>query len=125
MTDSGSRLSALDRLAAVLYRTFGGRVPYLVLKRLGIATPRRRVEFYTLATLVGRVPASAGVVLECGTYRGATLLGMTHLLRRRGLKPRVYGLDSFEGFPDPAPQDAQSDGRMHPDVHRGALADAS
>jgi O-methyltransferase len=37
----------------------------------------------------------------------------------------VYGLDSFEGFPDPAPQDAQNDGRMHPDVHRGALADAS
>ena len=99
--------------------------PDLVLKRLGIATSRRRVEFYTLETLLRQIPRIDGSIIECGTYRGGTLLGMAHLMDVRGLKPRMYGLDSFEGFPEPAPQDAQPDGRLHPDVHRGALADTS
>jgi len=115
----------VDAIAALIYRMSPRAAPDLILKRLGIATSRRRVEFYTLETLLRGLPSVEGAIIECGTYRGATLLGMTHLMVVRGLKPRIYGLDSFEGFPEPRPADAQADGRMHPDVHRGALGDTS
>lgn len=115
----------IDALAASLYRAAGERGPYLILKRLGIATPARREEFYTLDRIIREMPNFPGALLECGTYRGATLLGMTHLLHMKGFRPPVYGLDSFEGFPDPSTKDAQTDGSYHPDVHRGALGDTS
>lgn len=117
--------SVVDRLAAWIYGASPALAPDLVLKRLGIATPSRRVEFYTLARIVQSLPRVDGAVLECGTYRGATLLGMTHLFHRRGLRPPTFGCDSFEGFPAPTSQDAQADGRFHPDVHAGALGDTS
>ncbi len=116
---------AIDRLAGAIYGLSPGLAPALILKRLGIATPRRRIEFYTLDRIVRRMPEVTGSVLECGTYRGATLLGITHLMHLRGLRPRTYALDSFEGFPEPTPEDAQDDGAMHPDVHAGALGDTS
>jgi len=115
----------IDAMAAMLYRMRPRSAPDLVLKRLGIATSRRRVEFYTLETLLHQLARIEGAIVECGTYRGATLLGMTHVMTVRGLRPRIYGLDSFEGFPEPRPEDAQPDGRMHPEVHRGALGDTS
>jgi O-methyltransferase len=115
----------IDETAALIYKLSPRTAPDLVLKRLGIATSRRRIEFYTLETLLRELPRVDGAIIECGTYRGATLLGMTHLMVTRGLKPRTYGLDSFEGFPDPRPEDAQADGSMHADVHRGALSDTS
>jgi len=115
----------IDQLAAKIYHATHGAAPDLILKRLGIATSKRRVEFYTLERLVNEMPEVRGAVLECGVYRGATLLGMTHILGRRGIGARVYGFDSFEGFPDPTPEDAQADGRLHADVRPGALGDTS
>src|SRR5436190_10925971 len=94
-------VSMIDETAALIYKLSPRTAPDLVLKRLGIATSRRRIEFYTLETLLRELPRVEGAIIECGTYRGATLLGMTHLMVMRGLKPRIYGLDSFEGFPDP------------------------
>jgi hypothetical protein len=115
----------IDETAALIYRMSPRSAPDLVLKRLGIATPRRRVEFHTLDTLLRELPSVEGAIIECGTYRGATLLGMAHVMVVRGVKPRMYGLDSFEGFPEPRLEDAQPGGGLHPDVHRGALGDTS
>lgn len=115
----------IDDVAASWYRMSGGAVPDLVLKRLGIATSRRRIEFYTLERLVREMPAFPGAILECGVYRGATLLGMTHILNRRGIRTPLLGFDSFEGFPEPAAKDARDDGSLHPDVHAGFLGDTS
>lgn len=117
--------TAIDSLAAAWYRRNPRVAPYLVLKRLGIATTRRRPEFYTLETLLGSMESLAGAILECGTYRGGTLLGMAHIMNKRGLHPKMFGLDSFEGFPEPSAKDAMEGGVMHPDVHRGALGDTS
>jgi O-methyltransferase len=115
----------VDALAAAVYRMGPGRSPDLVLKRLGIATSRRRLEFWTLETLLCEMPRLDGAIVECGTYRGGTLLGMAHILNRRGMRARLFALDSFEGFPEPLPEDAQPGGTLHPDVHRGALGDTS
>jgi O-methyltransferase len=119
-----STLDWIDRLAIALYRMNPAGAPYLALKRIGIANSRRRVEFYTLETLLQGLPIR-GSILECGTYRGGTLLGMAHVLGKRGLKPPIFGLDSFEGFPEPDEKDKRDDGEFAPEVHRGALGDTS
>jgi hypothetical protein len=115
----------IDQLAAMVYRVNPVIAPDLVLKRLGIATPRRRLEFYTLHRILESVPDLPGAIIECGTYRGATLLGIAHILERRGLRTPIYGLDSFEGFPSPSAEDASADGSFHPDVRQGGLGDTS
>ncbi len=115
----------IDSVAAAVYRASPARAPDIVLKRLGIATSRRRIEFYTLERILSELPEIRGSILECGVYRGATLLGMAHILTRRGIHARLYGLDSFEGFPRPTPEDAQPGGQLHPDVRPGALGDTS
>jgi len=115
----------VDTIAGAVYRLDPRHTPDLVLKRLGIATPRRRIEFYTLHRLLSSMETVPGAVMECGTYRGGTLLGMAHVLTRRGIDARLYGLDSFEGFPEPTAEDALDDGKLHPDVHKGGLGDVS
>jgi O-methyltransferase len=115
----------IDACCGVAYRALLRHAPGQLLKRLGAATPRRRPEFYTLARILRAMDSFPGAILECGTHHGATLLGMAHILRSRGISARLYGLDSFEGFPEPTAEDAQDDGTMHPWVHRGALGEAS
>lgn len=115
----------VDSVAAALYRAFPARAPDILLKRLGIATSRRRIDFYTLERILSGMPEIQGSILECGVYRGATLLGMAHILTKRDVHARLYGLDSFEGFPQPTPEDAQPGGQLHPDVRPGALGDTS
>ena len=117
--------SGVDECAALVYRVLGRHAPDLLLKRLGVATPRRRTDFYTLTRIVDSIPSLPGTILECGTHHGATLLGMAHLLRCRGARTRIYGLDSFEGFPEPTREDAADDGTFHPWIHKGGLGEAS
>jgi predicted O-methyltransferase YrrM len=115
----------IDECSSVAYRTLIRHAPDLLLKRLGVATPGRRPDFYTLARIVRTMDEFSGAILECGTHHGATLLGMAHILRSREIPARLYGLDSFEGFPEPTVEDAQDDGTMHPWVRKGALGEAS
>jgi hypothetical protein len=118
-------VDSIDRVAASLYKASGGHVPFPVLKRLGIATPRRRIEFQAIDHLLRTMAEVKGSVIECGAYQGATLLGMAHILRLRGLRPNVYGLDSFEGFPEPAPQDSPDGHEFPPEVRKGWFSDTS
>lgn len=116
----------IDRTAIGIYRALPPRrAPRLVLKRIGIATPHRREEFYTLDRLLREMPEVRGSIIECGVYRGATLLGMAHILNARGISAKFFGLDSFEGFPEPDPRDARGDGTLHPNVRAGFLGDTS
>jgi hypothetical protein len=46
-----------------------------------------------------------GDVVEFGVYRGASLLSTALLLKAYGSSARVYGFDSFSGFPPPNPND--------------------
>jgi len=49
--------------------------------------------------LLDSVAAIKGSVAECGVFRGKTLIPLAVYLRSRGIKKRVFGFDSFEGFP--------------------------
>ena len=46
-----------------------------------------------------------GDILEAGVFRGRMTLGMGIFLSSRGIPGTIHGFDTFEGFPDYAPQD--------------------
>lgn len=93
---------------------------------LGIANVKYRRDFYTLNRIISSIDDFNGNVIECGTYKGCTLLGMANLLKKRGkIDVKIYGLDSFEGFPDPTKEDACSDGTFHDVAWKGYYKDAS
>jgi predicted O-methyltransferase YrrM len=98
-----------------------------MLEMLGIAHPSYRQDFYTLAKLVtAAAETGGGTIAECGVYRGATLLGMAHLLNTLGAAGfRLIGFDSFEGFPEPREEDALPGGQFHPRALRGVFGDTS
>jgi hypothetical protein len=49
--------------------------------------------------LLDEVAAISGSVAECGVYRGNTLIPLSVHLRSSGSPKRIFGFDSFEGFP--------------------------
>ena len=40
-----------------------------------------------------------GAVVEFGVFQGHGLLQIAHLMRERGMQPRLYGFDTFAGMP--------------------------
>ncbi|MES2326051.1 MAG: TylF/MycF/NovP-related O-methyltransferase [Pseudomonadota bacterium] len=79
-------------------------------------------RFLALYELFKRVLAIKGSVIECGVHQGfglMTWLKLSAILEPVNLTRRVYGFDSFEGFPEIAEQD-RSAASCH--VERGALA---
>src|SRR4051812_9166292 len=61
---------------------------------------RRALHFQHLVELVDDVP---GTVVECGVGVGKSLLVLTNLTA--DAKRPVWAFDSFEGLPEPAPED--------------------
>jgi hypothetical protein len=54
------------------------------------------------------VLAVKGSIIECGVYRGSGLFSWANfsaILEPTNLTRRIYGFDSFEGFPEIGPQD--------------------
>jgi O-methyltransferase len=49
--------------------------------------------------LLDEVAPIPGCVAECGVYRGQTLIPLSAHLRSSGSPKRIFGFDSFEGFP--------------------------
>jgi O-methyltransferase len=46
-----------------------------------------------------------GDIVECGVGRGDTFVMLSILAKREGIGRRVWGFDSFEGFPPPTAED--------------------
>ena len=57
-----------------------------------------------------------GDIFEFGVYRGATLLALGLLLKELGSDKKIYGFDSFSGFPSYSRQDGFEMFRNNPDV---------
>ena len=55
--------------------------------------------------LMERVRELPGDVVECGVGYGHTLLGWCALVEEEGDRRRIWGFDSFEGFPEPTAED--------------------
>jgi hypothetical protein len=61
-----------------------------------------------------------GHVVECGVYRGGTLVTLALWLERLGSGRRVHGFDSFEGLPEPSMHDKPAN--MEQRAIKGRLA---
>lgn len=46
-----------------------------------------------------------GAIVECGIGKGRTFLYLTTFTAQEGKQRRVWGFDSFEGFPEPSTED--------------------
>src|SRR5262249_8567406 len=74
-----------------------------------------------LYEIMKRVLEVKGSIVECGVFRGAGLMtwaNLSAILEPVNLPRRIYGFDSFEGFPSVAPQDR---GPRSQHVERGDL----
>jgi O-methyltransferase len=98
-----------------------------LLRLVGIADPGYRSDFYTLAKIVDSIERFEDcAIIECGVYKGSTLLGMAHRLTLRGVSNvSLLGCDSFEGFPEPAAEDSLSDGTLHSHARKGFFDDTN
>jgi hypothetical protein len=75
--------------------------------RLKSASGRKRIwdglgkvsEQHSLIALLESTLSLGGDVMECGVYRGGSLLRIGRALKEKSPEKRLYGLDSFEGFP--------------------------
>jgi predicted O-methyltransferase YrrM len=75
-----------------------------------LATERGRREYWeSLATdcrrdsmcgLLESTLALDGDVIECGVYRGASIVRLARVLKEQAPDKTLFGLDSFQGFPE-------------------------
>lgn len=118
--------SAVWPAVARHYRCDPVHASSFTLKILGIADTSYRPDFVTLANAVDKTCSLPGDIIECGVYRGSTLLGMTHRLALRGIRnAKLIGCDSFEGFPSPSSEDALEDGSFHERTRLGVFHETS
>ena len=92
-----------------------------------VFTPRytlaRFLAHYELFKQIVEVP---GIIVDIGVYRGASLFTWAKLCEifcPTDVRKRVYGFDTFEGFPNLAPQDGA--GSAAQDVRVGGYAAGS
>ena len=71
-------------------------------------------RFLAMYELFKRVMPVKGSIIECGVYRGFGLMSwakLSTILEPENLTRRVYGFDTFEGFPSVSVQDRQGGGK--------------
>lgn len=87
-------------------------------------------RFLALYELFKLTLATKGSIIECGVYRGFSLMAFAKLsamLEPENLTRRIYGFDSFEGFPsvserDASPTTGAAKGELRADSHDELLA---
>jgi len=97
----------------------------------------RRVAPYTMTT-PGKIEALAqaveyavarpvpGAFVECGVWRGGSMMAVALTLLRLGVTDRdLYLFDTFAGMTEPGPHDVKKGGRHASDVLRETSRDAS
>lgn len=62
-----------------------------------------------------------GDIVECGVAYGGSLIVLGALIKEEGKGRKIYGLDSFEGFPEPTAED-KNEYRI---IRKGEYGDAS
>ena len=81
------------------------------------------LKLENLVKLLEETESLEGDVVECGVYKGGTLVTMALWLKRLGSPRWVHGFDSFEGFPEPSVHDGP--GNVEVRAMKGSLGDAT
>lgn len=89
----------------------------LILKRVGYVAYPKAVLPLTLRTmraarvlidLFDRIAAVDGAVVECGVGKGRSFVILSALVFDEKKGRKIWGFDSFEGFPEPTDEDAST-----------------
>jgi|APSaa5957512535_1039671.scaffolds.fasta_scaffold45299_3 hypothetical protein len=64
-----------------------------------------------------------GDIFEFGVFRGSSLISMALLLKKLGSSKKVYGFDSFGGFPEYHEHDDFKSFSLFPDIFEGDIVD--
>ncbi len=64
-----------------------------------------------------------GDIFEFGVFRGASLISIALLLKKLGSNKKVYGFDSFGGFPEYHKYDDFESFELYPDIFEKELVD--
>lgn len=75
----------------------------------------RIVGFYLLLRAL-RAEGISGDVIECGVGRGISLTFIGYFMQRLEFPGKLYGFDSFEGFPEPSKHDASTRNAIRGDL---------
>ncbi len=101
-----------EKEATALYaRMFEQSPDSTALKLAHVVKYMRRQDMTRLLAryeIFKRVLAVKGSIIECGVFRGSGLFSWANfsaVLEPNNLTRRIYGFDSFEGFPDVGPRD--------------------
>lgn len=78
-------------------------------------------RIFYLKELYDKIKNIEGDVVECGIAYGGSFLILGALAKHEGRGRRLYGLDSFEGFPDPTIEDKNE----YKVIGKGKYGDAS
>ena len=89
------------------------RARYIIIKsleKLGYFYPERLqyknlVKFFFYKELFDKAKHLDGAIVECGVAYGQSLIVWSTLAKAEGKDRKVFGLDSFEGFPEPSKLD--------------------
>ena len=84
--------------------------PFYQEKTLGIYSILKYINNYKID----------GDIIECGVGRGVSLFTMGNISNLIGLDRKLYGFDSFEGFPEPTQED-----RSYRNPQKGEWGDTS
>jgi len=87
--------------------------------RRRVPTASSYIEHLVMATEILKVPKSvAGVVVECGCYKGGSTANLSLICAAAGRRLVVF--DSFRGLPEPRPEDTRHTVLGQHEIHRYA-----
>lgn len=87
--------------------------------------PEGRANINILLHLLEKTQSVSGDVAECGVFRGNTLVPMALFLKQKSIRKRLFGFDSFEGFPDNIQVDLALGGTEEADKRLGGMNETS
>jgi len=93
--------------------------------RLPEPTPYCAASVNVLLALLPDAVNRAGMLAECGVYRGGTLVPTGLFLKQNNIAKIVYGFDSFQGFDASVDSEIALGGSDSADKRRGGFSDTS
>lgn len=81
------------------------RIRFFIFRPPEFYKHKKLVRIFELKGLYDLIPED-GDIVECGVGTGSSLFVLAALAKEEGKNRVVWGFDSFEGFPEPSPEDA-------------------
>jgi hypothetical protein len=66
----------------------------------------KKLDYFS--NLFEKLKGSEGSIVECGVGLGVTFLILAFLVQKEGKKRKLWGFDSFAGFPEPSSEDMKT-----------------